>query len=83
MVWGFKNPQGMRVDSTPSLFPLFEDQLDYNIWSCTSMSQIVSKTIIKLMMSRLVPCDYAVVHFWGQSQTFDQLLFGHVSRQTD
>ena len=37
------------------------------------MSQIVSKTVIKLMTSSLVRCNYVILCFGGQSPTFDQL----------
>ena len=41
-------------------------------WSCARMSQIVPKTIIKVMTSPLVPCNYAILCFRGQSPTFDK-----------
>ena len=36
------------------------------------MPQIVSKTIVKLMTSPLVPCNYVILCFQGQNPTFDQ-----------
>ena len=37
------------------------------------MSQVVSKIVIKFMMSLMVPCNYFILCFGGQSPTFDQL----------
>ena len=37
------------------------------------MSQIISKNIIKLMMSSLACCNYVILCFWGQSPTVYQL----------
>ena len=37
------------------------------------MSQIVSKTLLKLMGSQLVPCNCVILCFRGQSSTFDEL----------
>ena len=49
-------------------------KVNYNkIWSCASMSKIVSKTVIKLMTSPLVPWNYVILCFCGQDLTSDQL----------
>ena len=57
-----------------SILPLSEGQSE-QIWLYASMSQIVSKTVIKLMKSPLLLCNYVIFCFGGQSLTFHQLLF--------
>ena len=39
------------------------------------MSQILSKTVIRLMTSSPVRCNYVILCFWGQRPIFYQLFY--------
>ena len=70
MVWGLKTLRGRAWIPPPSYFKCLKFNWNKH-WHYKSMSRILSKTIIKLIMSSLVRCNYVILCFGGQSPTFD------------
>ena len=56
------------MDSTLSLFFHCLKVNGSKIWQCKSTSQILSKTIIKLMTTSLVHCNYGIFVLWVKVQ---------------
>ena len=76
MVWGFENLLGMGDDPPPPP-PLLISIVNQNRFA--SISQIVYKSIIKLMTSLLVPCNYVIFYFGVKVQPFTKFsIFGEI-----
>ena len=76
---GSENSQGMEGWIPPLLYFHCLKINSNKIWQCESMSRILSKTLIKLMTSSLVRCNYVIFCFGVKVQPFtDFSIFGEI-----